>query len=325
MNAAASAPHVVLPVVLLPVGVDDDALDACLGALETGTPAGTRVWLADDAQAGPRGAAIIERWLQRTALQAHYTRRQRMLGEVAHLDEVLGACGDADVVVLAADAIPTPGWLQQLASCLARDASIATATPWCNAGETASWPRIGEISAVPDEPQRLARACAAMPPLHPELPAAVGHAVALRGSARRRAGGLDAASYGSWYAALVDLSLRLGGLGWRNALCETAFVARGGEGAPSDGDLDALAVRWPAWHARLARFLMDDPLHAMRAQLAQRLAAVDTPMPQRDLFADVPAIAAEAIGKIGKIGAEGPVDPGTQAEPQVRGEEPIGE
>ena len=55
-----------LPVVLLPVGVDDDALDACLAALEAGTPAGTRVWLADDAQAGPRGLAIIERWLQKT-------------------------------------------------------------------------------------------------------------------------------------------------------------------------------------------------------------------------------------------------------------------
>ena len=325
MNAAASAPGAVFPVVLLPVGVDDDALDTCLGALEAGTPAGTRVWLADDAQAGPRGTAIIERWLQRTGLQAHYTRRQRMLGEVAHLDELLAACGDADVVVLAADAIPGPGWLQQLTACLARDASIATATPWCNAGETASWPRIGEISAVPDDPQRLARACAAMPPLHPELPAAVGHAVALRGSARRRAGGLDAASYGSWYAALVDLSLRLGGLGWRNALCETAFVARGGEGAPSDGDLDALAVRWPAWHARLARFLMDDSLHAVRAQLAQRLAAVDTPMPQRDLFADMPAIAASEAGGSDVAGAEDPAEPSTPGLPHVQSEEAIGE
>lgn len=279
MSAAA------LPVVVLPVGVDDDALDACLGALEAGAPPGTRIWLADDAQAGPRGLAIIERWLERTALQAHYTRRQRMFGEVAHLDEVLQACGDADVVVLAPDAIPTPGWLQQLGACFARDAAIATATPWSNAGETASWPRIGEIAPAPDDAAQLARACAAMPPLHPELPAAVSHAVALRGSARKRAGGLDAASYGSWYAALIDLSLRMSGLGWRNVLCETAFVARGGEGAPFDGDLDALAARWPAWHARLAQFLMDDPLHAMRAQLGQSLATVGPPVPQRDLFA----------------------------------------
>ena len=290
-------PDAALPVVVLPVGVDDDALDACLGALEAGTPAGTRIWLADDAQAGPRGAAIIERWLRRTALQAHYTRRQRMLGEVAHLDELLSACGDSDVVVLAADAIPAPGWLQHLAACLARDPSIATATPWSNAGETASWPRIGEIALAPDDLERMARACATMPPQHPELPAAVGHAVALRGSARRRAGGLDPASYGSWYAALVDLSLRLGGLGWRNALCETAFVARGGEGAPCDGDLDALSVRWPAWHARLARFLMDDALHPLRAQLSQRLASAGPPPPQRDLFADVLPLAPVGAGQ----------------------------
>ena len=290
MNRAHDAPPTgvlagQLPVVLLPVGVDDEALDACLGALDAATPAGARVWLADDAQAGPRGTAVIEHWIARTPLQAHYTRRQRSVGEVAHLDELLAACGDADVAVLAADAIVSPGWLQQLAACFARDASIASATPWSNAGEAAAWPRIGEVEAAPDDPGRLAAACAAMPPLHPELPAAVGHAVVLRGSARRRAGGLDPDSYGSWYAALTDLSLRLSGLGWRNALCETAYVARPCEGMPRDGDLDVLAARWPAWHARLAQFLMDDPLHAARAQLAELLATIE-PAPQRDLFAE---------------------------------------
>ncbi|MFZ2751956.1 MAG: glycosyltransferase, partial [Lysobacteraceae bacterium] len=108
---------------------------------------------------------------------------------------------------------------------------------------------------------------ASLPPHHPELPAAVNHAVFLRGSARQRAGGLDAASYASWHAALVDLSLRMAGLGWRNVLCETAFVARGGEGMPLGDDVDTLAARWPMWHARLAQFLMQDPLHALRAAL----------------------------------------------------------
>ncbi len=273
-----------LPVVLLPIGVDDDALDACLAALDAGTPHGTRVWLADDAQAGPRGAAIIERWLARTPLAADYSRRQRSIGEVTHIDQILAACADSDVVVLAPDAIPTPGWLSQLTACFARDAAIATATPWCNAGETAAWPRCGEIAPLPDDGERLARACTALPPLHPELPAAIAHCVALRGSARKRAGGLDTTSYGSWYAALVDLSLRLSGLGWRNALCETAFVARGGEGMPADGDLDVLAARWPGWHARLAQFLMNDPLHAMRAQLTQAYAHLEPVTPQRELF-----------------------------------------
>jgi len=266
------------------MGVDDDALDACLAAIDAGTPAGTRVWLADDARTGPRAHAIIERWLARTAMEAHYTRRQRMIGDVAHLDEALQACGDADVVVLAPDTQPAPGWLVQLAACFARDPAIATATPWSNAGEAAAWPRIGEISSMPADPERLARACAAMPPVHPELPAAVSHAVALRGKARKRAGGLDAASYGSWTAALIDLSLRLAGLGWRNALCETAFVARAGEGVPADGDMDAIAARWPAWHPRLARCLMDDPLRALREQLSGVHATIGPPAPQRELF-----------------------------------------
>ena len=256
-----------LPVVLIPLGVDDDALDACLAALDAGTPSGTRVWLADDAQAGPRGLAIIERWLARTVLRADYTRRARSIGEAPHLDGMLKACGDADVLVLASDAVPFPGWATQLVACAARDPAIATATPWCNAGETASWPRVGEVMAVPDEPLRLARAAASLPPHHPELPAAVNHAVFLRGSARRRAGGLDAASYASWHTALIDLSLRMAGLGWRNALCETAFVARLAEGIPLGEDIDTLSVRWPVWHARLAEFLMHDPLYAQRAAL----------------------------------------------------------
>ena len=200
-------------------------------------------------------------------------------------DVALRACGGADVAILSSDARPAPGWLQQLAACFARDPAIATATPWSNAGEAASWPRIGEIAGIDEAPSRLARACAQLPAQHPELPAAVGHAVLLRGSARGRAGGLDPSSYGSWYAALIDLSLRLSGLGWRNALCETAFVLRDAEGMPFDGDMDRLSVRWPAWHARLANFLMEDPLHGLRGQLAARLAEVDAGSPQQDLFA----------------------------------------
>src|SRR5687768_14137527 len=189
----------VLPIVIVPVGVDDEALDACLAALDRHTPPATRVWLADDAQAGPRGHAIIERWIARTPLQAHYTRRQRSVGEVAHLDEVLAACGDADVAILASDAVPLPGWLARLSACLQADGAIASATPWSNAGETASFPRIGEINEPPADTERLARAAAAMPGSSPELPTALTHAVLLRGSARQRAGGLDSASYGSWY------------------------------------------------------------------------------------------------------------------------------
>lgn len=274
----------VLPVVVVPVGADDVALDACLAALDAGTPAGTRVWLADDARSGPRVAAVIEPWLSRTQLDASHSRRPRPLGDVAHLDDVLGACGTLDVAVLAADAVPAPGWLERLAACLAHDGAIASTTAWSNAGETAAWPRVGEVNAMPDDLDRIARAAARMPAAYPELPAAVSHAVVLRGSARVRAGGLDAATFAGTGAALVDLSLRLAGLGWRNVLCDTAFVARAGETPAGEGDEARLAVRWPGWHARLAPMLMRDPLRALRDQLTALLEATGPQPPQRDLF-----------------------------------------
>lgn len=273
-----------LPLVLLAPGVDDAQLDATLAALELGTPPGTQVWIADDAQAGPRGLRIIEHWLSRTRLQAEYTRRQRPVGEVAHLDDVLRACADRDVAVLAADAQVLPGWLQALEACGRADASIATATPWCNAGDVAAWPHLGSVNPIPDAPLRLAQACAANAPTYPELPAAVAHAVWLRARARQRVGGLDAASYRSWYAALIDLSQRLSGLGWRNVLCEAAFVTRAGEGGPQDGDLQALARRWPQWQARLARFVMDDPVRPQREALAHALQTYAPQRIQNELF-----------------------------------------
>ena len=176
-----------LPVVLLPVGVGDDALDGCLAALDGSLPARARVWLADDAQAGPRALAIIERWLARTELQADYTRRERRVGEVAHLDEMLMACGDADVIVLAPDAIPAPGWAMQLSACFSRDAAIATATTWCNAGEAVAWPRIGEINDMPADLGALARACPQMAPRHPGLASGGAHPGGLRLPGRGRA------------------------------------------------------------------------------------------------------------------------------------------
>ncbi|HQQ58875.1 MAG TPA: glycosyltransferase family A protein [Thermomonas sp.] len=272
------------PVILVPVGTNEDALDGCLAALDAGTPHGTRVWLADDAQAGPRGLALIRHWLGTTRLQAAHTRRSQPLGEAAHLQQALQACGNADVVVLASDARPVPGWLTQLAACLASDAAIATATPWCNAGEVAAWPRIGEIVVLPDALGRLADACAHLPADYPPLPSAVAHAVLLRGLARVAAGGVDGVSYQSWYAALIDLSLRMAGLGGRNVLCDNAFVLRDAESAPQTGDLDALAVRWPAWHARLADCLMHDPLLPQRQRLQQALQAAERVPPQPDLF-----------------------------------------
>ena len=272
MADASPAQGAGLPIVVVPVGPDDAALDACLAALDAATPAGTRVWLADDACGGPRVRAVVDAWLAHTHLHAEYGRRPAPRGEVAHLDEVLAACGADDVAVLAADARPAAGWLTRMLRTLASDDTIATVTPWSNAGETVAFPRLGECAAIPAQPDSIARAAVDTGAECAPLPAAVGHAVLIRGAMRRRVGGLDAASYRSWYAALIDLSLRMQAFGARNVLCAQSYVAREAEGRPADGDLDRLAARWPHWNATLATFLMDDPLRTRRNALSALLA-----------------------------------------------------
>lgn len=282
----ACAPGAALPIVVVTVGVDEHALDACLAALDVATPAGTRVWLADNAQGGPRVRAVVDAWLATTRMQAEYGRRPQALRGAAHVAQVLDACGDADVCVLAGDARPSPGWLLRMTRDLADAPDAATVTPWCNAGETAAWPRTGDLAPMPADPARLAAALreAALPPA--PLPAAVEHAALLSGTWRRRVGGIDAESYTSWYAALIDFSLRAAAFGARNLLCLQAHVSRPVEGHPADGDLDRLAARWPHWNAMLADALMHDLLRAQRERLAPvvaRHAMGDAA--QADLFA----------------------------------------
>ncbi|WP_246022975.1 glycosyltransferase family 2 protein [Cognatilysobacter terrigena] len=283
-----AAPGDALPIVVIPVGVDDAVLDGCLAALEATTPASTRVWLADDACGGPRVRDVVDAWLATTRMSAEYGRRPRALGEAAHLADVLRTCGDADVVVLADDARPAPGWLTRMTRCLRESPHATSVTPWSNAGETAAWPRLGDVAPLPDDPSRIVDALAeAALPSQP-LPAAVGHAVLLRGSACRRVGGVDATSYASWYAALIDLCLRLQAFGGVDLLCMQAYVGRLDEGHPADGDLDRVAARWPHWNARLAEFLMDDPLRAQRDRIAAVLAERAASDAQADLFGASP-------------------------------------
>ncbi|MET1162347.1 MAG: glycosyltransferase, partial [Pseudoxanthomonas sp.] len=45
-----------------------------------------------------------------------------------------------------------------------------------------------------------------------------------------------------------------------------------------------LNARWPAWHARLANFLMQDPLREPRERLVALYAETGSPEPQRELF-----------------------------------------
>jgi GT2 family glycosyltransferase len=104
-------------------------------------------------------------------------------------------------------------------------------------------------------------------------------------------GHFDQATFGRGYGEENDFCLRAAAHGWRNVLCDDAFVAhRGGasfapEGhAPGGENLARLNARYPGYNALIAEFILRDPLKPLRERLARRLQPARAPTRQHDLF-----------------------------------------
>lgn len=275
-----------LPRVVVPVAHSVAALDACLASLERTLPAGAQVCIADHAGSDPLAESLARRWCDRSRLDAEYRQADKSLTLSANINEAI-AGGDRDVVLLQADAVTTTGWLERLAQYSRKEDHIATVCAWSNRGELASFPRPGEDNPVPEFPEAIAEAAAAAPWSEwPELPAASGPCVLIRRAALGQLGALDAQSFDG-ERAIDDFCRRAATMGWRNILCPAAYVVRqsavAGIGRVQD-DLSVLVARWPDYQEQIARFILSDPLRALRERLQARMDELAKSGPQRDLF-----------------------------------------
>lgn len=281
-----------LPTVIVPVFDAFEALDACLASLDRTLPARARVHVCDDASNDPKVADLLAAWSRRSALAVTVVRRDQNLGFIGNVNRAMAETAPDDVVLLNSDTVTTRGWLRRIADCAASDPTIATVTPWSNNAEICSFPRFIEPNPAPDDPDRIAEAAAsAGPPAYPELPTAVGFCMYLRRAAWDRSGGFDADTFGRGYGEENDFCLRVAGLGWRNVLCDSAYVVHAGHAsfgptgaAPGGENLRRLNARWPDYNERIARYIMADPLRPLRERLAARLDAMAGPSIQGDLF-----------------------------------------
>ncbi|KFN43180.1 glycosyltransferase family 2 protein [Arenimonas oryziterrae] len=282
------------PTVVVPVFNALAELDACLASLTRTLPRDVPVLIADDASSDPQVATLARAWCERSGGQARYVRREVNLGFPANCNAAFAETGDADVVLFNSDAVATPGWLAQIVRCAASDARIATITPWSNNAEICSFPRFLENNPAPApaDADRLAEAAASLP-VHeyPELPTAVGFCMFVRRAALRQVGGFDAATFGRGYGEENDFCRRVAAMGWRNVLCDGAYVVHAGNASfgplgqgPGGENLQRLLARWPDYHELVARFILADPLRPLRDRLAERLLQIERGGPQRDLF-----------------------------------------
>jgi GT2 family glycosyltransferase len=279
--------------VVVPIHNAVDALDACLGSLLRTLSSDCAVLLADDASTDPAVAAVIDGFVRRAPCEVRVQRRPANLGFIGNVNLAFAETAPDDVVLLNSDTVATPGWLDRLRDCAASDPAIATATPWSNNAEICSFPDFCRAGPLPEDLDALAAAAAAeQAPAYPELPTGVGFCMFVRRAALVQLGDFDQATFGRGYGEENDFCLRVAAHGWRNVLCDTAYVAhRGGSSFAAQGhhpggeNLARLNARYPGYNAQVADFILRDPLRPLRERLAQRLATRRRDPAQGALFA----------------------------------------
>lgn len=279
--------------VIVPVYGAAQELDACMKTLERTLPHGVGVLLADDASPGEAIATIAHAAHDRGKLNLRYVRRETNLGFVGNVNAALRETAPDDVVLLNSDTRTTAHWWQRMLACAESDPRIATITPWSNNAEICSLPEFCRAAAAPADADAYADAIArAVPtPAYPELPTGVGFCMYLRRAALDIIGDLDLATFGRGYGEENDWCLRAAGHGWRNVLCDDAYVVHTGGAsfaatghAPGGENLRRLNARYPGYNGLIAHYIMNDPLHALRQRIVRQLAASGAATTQPGLF-----------------------------------------
>ncbi len=284
-----NGPSTSQPTVVIPVFNAHDDLTACLASLEAHSP-GARVLVVDDASDDPRIAPLLADWVGRRE-HARLVTLPDNRGFVHAANRGVAEAG-GDVVLLNSDTVVTAGWLEALERCLASDPAIATATPWSNNAEIVSLPVFGAPNPVPEDPESWARAvrrCARGE--HPELPTAVGFCMAVSRRCIDAIGLFDEAAFGRGYGEENDFCRRAAEAGWRNVLCEDAFVVhRGGASfgplglSPDEGSMQRLLALHPDYLEVVGAWIAADPLAQRRRDIraAWEQAASVTLAPDRE-------------------------------------------
>ncbi len=263
-----------LPLVIVPVFNAYEHLCRCLESLDRTTSADSRVLLIDDASTDTRVQSLLKAWVVKSNGNRRLIAHQKNRGFVATANHGM-RLAETDVVLLNSDTEVTTGWLERLSQCLESDTSIATATPWSNNGEIVSIPNFCNPSAPPPDPDAVAAVIAACDkPDYPDMPTAVGFCMAISLHAIKQVGVFDEATFGRGYGEENDFCQRAEKAGFRNVLCDDAYVVHHGGASftplglmPGEESMQRLLAKHPDYQRKVAEFIAADPLAARRQEI----------------------------------------------------------
>jgi GT2 family glycosyltransferase/glycosyltransferase involved in cell wall biosynthesis len=260
--------------IVVPVYNAADELSRCVESVLEHSTGDWRLVLIDDGSPDPAVRSLFGRLEARKLPRLVLASNRRNLGFTLTANRGMReARPDADVVLLNSDTVVTRGWLAALSRCAASAADVGTITPFSNNAEICSLPRFCANNLWPagEDPASLVEALErSAVPVYPELPTGVGFCLYIRHALIDAIGVFDPA-FGLGYGEENDYCMRAVAAGFRNLLCEDAFVLHLGGSSFGDkrADLAArntalLLERHAGYEALVRDYIAADPVKPLR-------------------------------------------------------------
>jgi GT2 family glycosyltransferase len=269
---------------IMPVYADIERTRACIDSvLASRSILPQRLVLVDDCGPDPRMRALLADYAQQpgVALIANAVN----LGFIGSVNRALLDYPDGDVVLLNADTIVAPGWLERLSAAAYSRVGIGTATPLSNNGELTSVPTPFEATQMPaagDVAEIDATLSALEPGRTVDIPNGIGFCLYITEACRRATGILNDLDYREGYLEEVDYCLRASERGFSHVCACDVFVGHAGSSSFQarkrslvTHNLVTLERAFPNVKAITKRFMQVDPLCSLRLRLQKRLLETD--------------------------------------------------
>jgi GT2 family glycosyltransferase len=272
--------------IIVPIYGDAATTRACLDSLlaQTPLPGVSSIILVDDAS--PDAAIVALAEAAATNAQVLLLRNTRNLGFVGAVNRALDEVEDCDVILLNADTVVPPGFIERLADAAYAAPDIGTVTPLSNNGEIVSHPVIGKVNPLPSaaEITRIDGLAARVNAGRTvDIPSGIGFCLYVRHDCLAAVGHLRELYHRGYYED-VDLCLTARERGYRNVCATSVFVGHAGTRS-FRADKRALVVqnsqiaarRFPDHSPETAAFMAADPLRSDRARIERAALAADGP------------------------------------------------